>query len=262
MKVISEESILSYSITRKSTEDCVNEIIKWLESSEKGKYFVCANPHALKIARRDRLFEESIKNANLVVPDGIGIVIASWILGGSIRERVTGSDIFLGLSRALNKKKSYSCFFLGSTEDTLEKIKGKIRKDFPNIHVAGTYSPPFKAEFSEEDTKLMVEAINHAQPDVLWVGMTAPKQEKWIYVNRNKLNVKFIGPVGAVFDFYIGKVKRSHPWFQKHGLEWLPRLLREPRRLWRRSFISFPAFLYYVMEQKKNIFITRKDIRL
>ena len=96
----------------------------------------------------------------------------------------------------------------------------------------------------------MRDAINEARPDVLWVGMTAPKQEKWIYENRSGLDVKFIGPIGAVFDFYAGSVKRSHPLFQRMGLEWLPRLIRQPRRLWRRNFISNPSFLLRVALQK------------
>jgi N-acetylglucosaminyldiphosphoundecaprenol N-acetyl-beta-D-mannosaminyltransferase len=96
----------------------------------------------------------------------------------------------------------------------------------------------------------MVEAVNRVRPDILWVGMTAPKQEKWIYLNRNRLEVRFIGAVGAVFDFYAGNVKRSHPIFQRLGLEWLPRLLREPRRLFKRNFVSSPLFLYRVFRQR------------
>jgi len=186
----------------------------------------------------------------LIVPDGVGIVIASRILGGSLRERVTGSAIFLGLSNVLNKESKYSYFFLGSTEAVLNRIKEKLPMDFPNIKVAGTYSPPFKHEFNDEDNRLMVEAVNRVRPDVLWVGMTAPKQEKWIFENKDKLDVKFIGPIGAVFDFYTGNVKRSHPIFQKFGLEWLPRLMREPGRLWQRNFISNPSFLLRVIRAK------------
>jgi N-acetylglucosaminyldiphosphoundecaprenol N-acetyl-beta-D-mannosaminyltransferase len=154
------------------------------------------------------------------------------------------------LSAALNKEKGRRYFFLGSTEKNLIKIKEKMNEDYPNITVAGTYSPPFKPEFSEEENQLMIDAIIRARPDVLWVGMTAPKQEKWIFQNKDKLNVKFIGAIGAVFDFYSGNVKRSHPFFQKLGLEWLPRLLRQPRRLWRRNFISNPLFLLRVMQER------------
>ena len=243
-------NILGYAVTTKSVDACVADIVGRIESGGRHEYFVCANPHSLEVARKDAEFDLAIRNADLIVPDGVGIVFASKILGGSIRERVTGMDIFLGLSEALNKEKGHSYFFLGSTEQNLLKIKEMMNADFPNITVAGTYSPPFKPAFSEEDNKLMVEAINQAVPDVLWVGMTAPKQEKWIYQNRQRLNVKFIGAIGAVFDFYTGNVKRSHPVFQKLGLEWLPRLLREPRRLWRRNFISNPSFLLRVIRSR------------
>jgi len=244
------ENIVGYPVAIITRVQAIQEIIRSLFSNNVPRYFVCANPHSLEVARKDAGFDLAIRNADLVVPDGVGIVIASKILGGSIRERVTGMDIFLGLSEALNKETGYSYFFLGSTEQNLIKIKEKMHADFPNITVAGTYSPLFKPEFSEEDNKLMVEAINQAEPDVLWVGMTAPKQEKWIQQNKDRLKVKFIGAIGAVFDFYTGNVKRAHPIFQKLGLEWLPRLLREPRRLWRRNFISNPSFLFRVIRHR------------
>jgi len=97
----------------------------------------------------------------------------------------------------------------------------------------------------------MIDAINATQADVLWVGMTAPKQEKWIYVNRERLEVRFAAAIGAVFDFYTGRVKRSHPVFQWLGLEWLPRLVQQPRRLWRRMFISAPIFLWDAVKSHK-----------
>jgi len=244
------EPILGYPISTKAADACGSDIVAWMENGARGKYFVCANPHSLEVARKDHAFDLAIRNADLIVPDGVGVVIASKILGGSIRERVTGMDIFLGLSRALDKGKGGRYFFLGSTEQNLLRIKEKMALDFPNITVAGTYSPPFKPEFSEEENKVMVDAINQANPDVLWVGMTAPKQEKWIYQNKGRLNVKFIGAIGAVFDFYTGNVKRSHPVFQMLGLEWLPRLLREPRRLWYRNFVSNPSFLLRILRQK------------
>jgi len=244
------ENITGYKIVNLNKEDCIREIEDWIIKDKTQKYFVCANPHSLPVARNDRLFDKAIKEADLVIPDGVGIVIASKILAGKIKERITGYDVFWNLSMELNKRGGYKYFFLGSTEDNLNKIRNKMKHDFPAIEVAGTYSPPFKLEFSEDDNKKMIEAINAVSPDVLWVGMTAPKQEKWIYMNKDKLNVKLMGPVGAVFDFYSGNVKRSHPWFQKHGLEWLPRLLRQPHRLWRRNFISNPVFLMRVMRYK------------
>jgi N-acetylglucosaminyldiphosphoundecaprenol N-acetyl-beta-D-mannosaminyltransferase len=204
----------------------------------------------LVVAESDPEFSRAIRDADLTVPDGSGILIASQLLGRGIEERITGSDVFQELSQALNKEGGKKYFFLGSTDCTLNAIREKMALDYPGIEIAGTYSPPFTAEFSEEDNRSMVDAVNRVKPDVLWVGMTAPKQEKWIYRNRGQLDVKFIAAVGAVFDFYTGNVKRSHPFFQKVGLEWLPRLVREPRRLWRRNFVSSPLFLCRIIRSK------------
>jgi N-acetylglucosaminyldiphosphoundecaprenol N-acetyl-beta-D-mannosaminyltransferase len=202
------------------------------------------------LARGDPLFAEALKAADLLVPDGLGVVIASRMLGGLIAERVTGTDIFLGLSQVLNERGGYSYFFLGSTKLTLARIKSRLERDFPNIAAAGTYSPPFREEFSAEENQAMIEAINCAGPDVLWVGMTAPKQEKWIYRNRERLDVKFIGAIGAAFDYYAGTIRRPHPVFLRLGLEWLVRFLGEPRRLWRRNLVSTPAFFWQVIQCK------------
>lgn len=253
MNLNSTELILNHQVSRNAKVEQINIIMQWIESGSKGRYFVCANPHSMEIARMDLCFDAAIKNADLAIPDGIGILIASKILGGKIRERVTGMDIFLGLSASLNERGGYRYFFLGSTEDNLAKIKERMQKDFPEIKIIGMYSPPFKNEFSEADNSIMIKAINEARPDVLWVGMTAPKQEKWIYLNKDKLDVKFIGAVGAVFDFYSGNVRRSHPWFLKHGLEWLPRLIRQPIRLWKRTFVSAPLFILHVIKQRYKL---------
>lgn len=243
-------NILGYDVTDKTAEACIDQILSWLRLEDSAKVVVCANPHSLVLAESDKVFQQAIHHADLVTPDGAGIVLASKILGGNIHERVTGSDIFRGLSERLNETGGKSYFFLGSTAETLASIKGKMAVEFPNIRFAGSYSPPYRQEFSETDSRLMIEAVNAACPDVLWVGMTAPKQEKWIFLYRDHLNVKFIGAIGAVFDFYVGNVKRSHPIFQKMGLEWLPRLVQEPRRLFRRNFVSSPLFLWRVLRQK------------
>lgn len=244
------ENILGYAVTSQPRAEVIGQIGRWIAEKSGPRVLACANPHSLEVARRDAYFDRALKDADILVPDGVGIVIASGILGGTIRQRITGSDVFLGVSGLLNHDaaRKYRYFFLGSTEQNLIKIKEKLNAEFQNIIVAGTYSPPFKSEFSEDDNSLMVDAINRAAPDVLWVGMTAPKQEKWIHQNKYQLNVKFISAIGAVFDFYTGNVKRSHPLFQKLGLEWLPRLLREPRRLWYRNVVSNPSFLLRIIK--------------
>ncbi|MBN1545809.1 MAG: WecB/TagA/CpsF family glycosyltransferase [Syntrophaceae bacterium] len=221
----------------------------WFEADEKRKFFACANPHSLEVAVSDPLFRAALCDADLLTPDGIGIVIASVILCGSIRERITGSDMFYGVTDLLNQTRG-KVFFLGSTIETLAQIQERISKDFPGITAVGTYSPPFQPVFSNEENSKIVSKINQARPDVLWVGMTAPKQEKWIHANLPRLDVKFVGAIGAVFDFYGGRIKRSNPVFQRLGLEWLPRLLGEPRRLWRRNFVSNPMFLMRIIQQR------------
>src|SRR5512135_2240339 len=128
-KMSGEEAILGYRVSVRSKTDCVSEIAEWVKDGKKNKYFVCANPHSIEVARRDPAFDAAIRNADLFVPDGIGIVIASRLLGGSIRERVTGMDIFLGLSEALNRTGGRRYFFLGSSDGNLKKIEEKMKKD-------------------------------------------------------------------------------------------------------------------------------------
>jgi N-acetylglucosaminyldiphosphoundecaprenol N-acetyl-beta-D-mannosaminyltransferase len=244
------EDILGYRITTLGIGQCVDRAAGWVARGERGRYFVCANPHSLETARRDAVFSAAIGAADLVVPDGIGMVLASRLLGGSIRERVTGSDMFLGLCQRLRGDPGRRAFFLGSTQETLRIIEEKMARDFPWVTVAGTYSPPFADELDEGENRRIIEAVNSARTDVLWVGMTAPKQEKWVFRNRERLDVACVGPVGAVFDFYSGRVKRSHPFFQRIGLEWFPRLIREPGRLWRRNLVSNPRFLLRVLRER------------
>jgi N-acetylglucosaminyldiphosphoundecaprenol N-acetyl-beta-D-mannosaminyltransferase len=141
-------------------------------------------------------------------------------------------------------------FLLGSTEETLTGIVNRMTKEWPAIRVVGTYAPPFRPGFTDDDIEAMVGRINSAEPDVLWVGITAPKQEELLWRLRGRLNVRFAAAIGGAFDFYVGNIPRAGTAFRRIGLEWLPRLLREPRRLWRRSFVSAPIFLMHVIRQR------------
>jgi len=211
------------------------------------------NPHSYVLARKDWQFREALKSADWLIPDGVGIVMAVKFLNGKNIHRIAGSDLHETILRSLNEKKG-SCFYLGSSERTLKIIREKVSLKFPYIRT-GSFSPPFKEKFSNNDSDAMIEAANDFQPDVLFVGMTAPKQEKWVHEHRLEFNATLICCIGAVFDFYAGTVKRSGRIWIRLGLEWLPRLLREPRRLWKRNFISTPLFLFYVfMEKGKRVF--------
>lgn len=238
--------ILGYNI-RTEPRGCYNEKIKKvLSGSDRNcTWMACINPHSYAVAREIEEFRTALNSADWLVPDGIGIVIASRILSRRIEERVTGNDIFECVMSELDQRQG-SVFFLGSTEETLHLIAQQLPLDYPNIRLVGVYSPPFKQEFDDAENQAMIAAIAAVKPDVLWVGMTAPKQEMWIAAHRDELPVKFAGAIGAVFDFYTGQIKRSHPTFQRLGLEWLPRLVQEPKRLWRRMLVSAPVFLFDV----------------
>jgi len=213
------------------------------------KGVVCTlNPHSYILARNDSLFSEALKSSDWLIPDGVGIKLAARLLCGERIEKIAGSDLHETIINSLDRIGG-SCFYLGSSEETLLMIREKNKKRMPALRT-GIYSPQYKEIFSEEESGEMIEVVNRFSPDVLFVGMTAPKQEKWVFENRTKLNVPLICSVGAVFDFYAGTVKRSGRFWIKLGLEWLPRLLREPRRLWKRNFVSTPLFLWFLIIEK------------
>lgn len=239
--------VLDYPVSARGADGDIDCAWRLLASGRKGCYVACANPHSLVSARDDAPFAAALRDADLLVPDGAGIVVAGVLKRQRFPGRVTGSDIFAGLSARANAAGGVSYAFLGSTEAVLDKIRARMAADYPNIVVVAAISPPFKPVFSDDDNRRMIEQINAAKPDVLWVGMTAPKQEKWIHQNRAALDVRLMGAIGAVFDFYAGTKQRSPEWACRMGLEWLPRLVREPRRLWRRNFVSTPLFLYSVV---------------
>lgn len=206
------------------------------------------NTHSYCLAKQDENFRLALINSEILLPDGIGIVWAENFLNKNNLKKIAGHDLFLFLMGQLEKDKG-SAFFLGSSNETLNKIEAKCKIDFPNVKVE-TFSPPYKAVFSDEDSKLMCDSVNLSSPDVLFVGMTAPKQEKWVYKYKNQLEVRNICAIGAVFDFYAGNIKRSSSFWINLGLEWLPRLVKEPRRLFYRNFVSTPKFILEILSLK------------
>jgi N-acetylglucosaminyldiphosphoundecaprenol N-acetyl-beta-D-mannosaminyltransferase len=250
---LSFEDIVGYRVATDARERLVAEVMGYLaDDPRRCRYFACLNPHAVEVASGDADFTAALRRADFLTPDGIGVVYASRARGGGIRRRVTGMDVFLGVNGAMNAARRGSCFFLGSTTETLEAIRSRMARDYPAVRVAGVYSPPFRPEFTAEDNDQMIDAVNASGADVLWVGLTAPKQEKWIWRHRDRLAVNFAGPIGAAFDFYVGNIKRAGPLWQNLGLEWLPRLVQEPRRLWRRSLVSAPRFFYRALRYRGN----------
>lgn len=206
------------------------------------------NQYSYCMANEDKAFKESLKKSDVLLPDGIAVVAAArWLTGKKI-QKIAGADLHHHVLSNLNKKGG-SCFYLGSTEETLEKIKTRLAIDFPNVKV-NTYSPPYKKEFSDEENKAMIDAINAAKPDILFVGMTAPKQEKWACDHKGEIKTKMICTIGAVFDFYAGTVERPSQLMIDLGLEWLGRLAKEPKRLWKRYLYFGPVFVKLIVKEK------------
>lgn len=225
-----------------------------LSSLPDGKLLInTINAHSYNTALKDSLFAEALTKGDALIPDGASVVMACrWLKAKSQPvERIAGWDLFVHEMDRLNRKGG-TCFFMGSSEKVLELIRKRAAVDYPNIKVE-TYSPPYKPEFSEEDNKGIIEAINKANPNLLWIGMTAPKQEKWTYTHWKELDIHcHVGTIGAVFDFFAGTVERAPLWWQEHGLEWLYRLLKEPKRMWRRYIIGNTLFLKNVVKEMIN----------
>lgn len=208
------------------------------------------NAHSYNVAQKDVLFAEALAKGDYLIPDGASIVKACRWRKGLSRptERIAGWDLFEMEMGRLNEQVGKTVMFMGSSEKVLGLVRQRCKVDYPNLMVE-TYSPPYKPEFSDEDNRLIIEAINHANPDLLWIGMTAPKQEKWTYSHWEQLQIHcHVGTIGAVFDFFAGTVKRAPLWWQKNSLEWLYRLLKEPRRMWRRYIIGNVKFLWNIIK--------------
>jgi N-acetylglucosaminyldiphosphoundecaprenol N-acetyl-beta-D-mannosaminyltransferase len=202
------------------------------------------NAYSWTMAGRLPLFKQALLESDVLLPDGVSIVFAARLLTGQRIRKMAGADLHRLLLRILQAEKG-SCFYLGTSEETLAKIKERMAVEYPAVRMA-SYSPPFRQAFTEEENIRMCEAINAFAPDVVFVGMTAPKQELWVQANKDRLQAKVICTIGAVFDFYAGTQRRPSHRMQRLGLEWFGRLLYNPRRLWKRYLVFNFVFLYQV----------------
>ncbi|MCU7548278.1 WecB/TagA/CpsF family glycosyltransferase [Chitinophagaceae bacterium LB-8] len=206
------------------------------------------NLYSYAMAERDSHFKDALLESDVLLPDGVSIVIASKILANKKIKKIAGADLHKFLLTKLNNEGG-KCFYLGSSETTLKKIIERISKEYPSVKV-GVYSPPFSSQFNATENADIINAINSFKPDVLFIGMTAPKQEKWAYMHKDQIDAKIIGSVGAVFDFYAGTVKRPSSLWIDLGLEWMGRLVKEPKRLWKRYLYYGPIFFYILFKEK------------
>lgn len=232
-----------------------NQELKNLPKKEK-VLIQTVNQYSYCITKEDPEFKAALMGADVLLPDGIGIVMANRLISGAKVKKIAGADLHQHLLEELNIKGG-KCFYLGSSVKTLEAIKARSEKEYSNIEV-GYYSPPFKANFDQSETQEMIDAVNEFQPDVLFIGMTAPKQEKWAFANKEFLNAPVICSIGAVFDFYAGTVERPSQFWVNLGLEWLVRLAKEPKRMWVRYGYYGPIFVKDMLMEYVNFQLASK----
>lgn len=210
------------------------------------------NQYSYCIAEKDVEFKNALEKSDILLPDGVGIVGAAKFLYNKNIKKIAGADIHQYLLEDLNNKNG-KCFYLGSSKATLDKVVQRLSKEFPNIEV-GCFSPPYKDVFSESDSQEMINKVNIFDPDVLFIGMTAPKQEKWAFSHKELINANIICSIGAVFDFYAGTIVRPGKWWVNLGLEWFIRLIKEPKRMWRRYLYYGPIFVRLILYKKIKSF--------
>lgn len=234
--------ILGVHVHLVQNEQVLQTMEQWIARRSRCHFIVNTGFHGLHVALEDEQFKRIVNSADLFSPDGIATVWLARLLGKELRQRATSAEL-MALYFEKGKRTGYRSFFFGDTEETLEALESKLKERYPGHQIVGTYSPPFR-EHTEEEKRGMVEMINAAKPDVLWVGLGLPKQERWIYENLDKLEVPVAIGVGACFGFFSGRVKRVPRWIGEAGFEWAWRLLAEPRKLWRRDLIEGPRFLW------------------
>jgi len=223
----------------------IEKISDWIEKeSQKFHWIVVTGMHGVMEGYRDKKFQEILNSADLFVPDGISLVWTARLRGFSLKKRVSGTDLMSEFFKIANEK-GYKNFFYGDTKETLNQLVKKISIDFPNLKIVGSYSPLFRPLTRKEDEEI-IEKINRAKPDVLWVGLGLPKQEIWIFEHKDKLKVPVAIGVGAAFKFLSGKVKRPPRWIGDLGFEWLWRFFQEPKRVWPRV-LDIPLFIFLVL---------------
>lgn len=237
--------VLGSAIDALSWQDALDRIAVWAERYE-SRYVCACNTHSLVTASQDPGFREVINAADMAVPDGMPIAWSLSHLGFPAQERISGPDLMLRLcehAAALG----LPVFLFGSSPSTLQLLTGNLLATLPDLHIAGTHSPPFRQPSPAEDEEV-IELINASGAAIVFIGLGCPKQERWMAQHRGRIHAVMVG-VGAAFDFHAGVVQRAPRWMQQRGLEWLYRLLKEPRRLWRRYLTTNTLFVLRIARQ-------------
>ncbi len=243
-------NILGVAVSVTHMERSIAEVERWI--TEKEKHYALFSPvSTIMQCRQDPKLRRVANNAGLVNPDGMPLVFLSRWRGHKTIDRVYGPDFMMAFSE-MSVAKGYKHFYYGGAEGVPEELAEKMRERFPGINIVGTYSPPFRALTPEEDEEI-VQMINAAEPDIVWVGLGSPKQDHWMADHVDRLNAYGLMGVGAAFDFHTGRKPQAPYWMQRRGLEWAFRLSTEPKRLWKRYLINNPLFIASSIAQQLKL---------
>jgi len=235
--------VLGVRVDAVQIPDIIRIVEGWIRKPEQTRYVAVTGMHGVSESREDHQFRDILEGASLVIPDGMPLVWVGRLEGyNSLKRRTTGSEFMETFCRETGSK--YRHFFYGGAPGIADLLAETEQKRH-GIQVAGTYCPPFRPLTAEEEAEVEAK-VAAAAPDVLWVGLSTPKQEKWMFAHKDILRVPVMFGVGAAFDMNTGRLKRAPAWMQEHGLEWLFRLIVEPRRLWRRYIINGSKFAWAV----------------
>jgi N-acetylglucosaminyldiphosphoundecaprenol N-acetyl-beta-D-mannosaminyltransferase len=223
----------------------INSISKWGRRHE-SRYVCICNAHSVVTARVNSDFREVVNGADMATPDGAPVAWMLRRLGFFAQERINGPDLMWKYF-SVAEKNGEGVFLYGGTQGTLDALKIRINAIYPNLRVVGAISPPFRPLDADEEESV-VNTINESGAETVWVSLGCPKQEKWMAAHRGKINAVMIG-VGAAFDYHAGTITRAPVWMRNFGFEWLHRLASEPKRLWRRYFVTNSLFIYYAILQ-------------
>lgn len=246
-EVDEEFTVLGVRFHAVQISDVIRAIQGWIAAKQSAKCVCVSNVHSVIEARLKPAFRTVLNSAALCVPDGMPIVWMGRYFGFQLRRRVYGPDLLLEFFRT-TQFDGHKHFFYGGAPGVPEALAANLADLYPSVRIVGMYSPPFRSLSLSEDTAV-VEMINRADPDVLWVGLGCPKQEMWMDEHRERLNARAIVGVGQAFAIHAGVLRQAPEWMREHGLEWLYRLLKEPGRLWKRYLVYNTMFLFLVVLQ-------------
>ncbi len=238
-------SVLGSQIHMVQMPDVLEIMRGWIERERERCHFVVnTGMHGVIEGHKDPQLKAILNSSDLFTPDGFSVIAIGRLRGYPLKKRVNAADLMDALFRT-SEERGWSHYFYGDTDETLGLLREALNRDYPRVRIAGTYSPPFRPLTPEEDTEI-VDMINEARPDILWVGLGLPKQERWIHEHRDRLRLPVAIGIGAGFRFMSGQTKRAPRWIGEHGFEWLWRLVQQPKRCWRRCFVDGPHFLWHV----------------